>query len=90
MKMAKDDVSLDDVARLAMENTTTIALLAHMFGALFEITRALLRDLSDEDPTLPTRLAEIAEPILASRDPQTIAAAREYLATISPLKEHFH
>lgn len=91
--MAERDIELDDVARIVLANTATIASLTDLFGALFEVTRALLRHMSESEPDLADRLLELAEPVLAARAPETIAAARAYLTTITTLdvgQSHVH
>ena len=85
MTMPKKDIELDDVARVVVTNTETIAAMANTFGALLEVTRALLCRLAQDDPYLSVQLLEIAEPVLAERAPELRQSAKAYLATIDPV-----
>lgn len=76
--MAKDEITLDDVARVVVTNTEALNSAAKQLAVVFDVLAALLAVLEQTDPALLDRLKTTATATLSTRDARTIEFAQRF------------
>ena len=76
--MAKDEITLDDVARVVVTNTEALNSAAKQLAVVFDVLAALLAVLEQTDPALLDQLKTTATATLSTRDARTIEFAQHF------------